>query len=81
MSQRSVEQVIGKLVTDEGFRDRFFADPEGASLRIGVELSPNELDALTRIPSEALMALCMSIDDRICRLHITPQPAFEEGRR
>jgi hypothetical protein len=81
MSQRGVERVVGKLVTDEGFRDRFFDDPAGASLRIGVELSPDELDALKRIRPEALNALCASIDDRICRLHIAPHPEFEERRR
>jgi hypothetical protein len=81
MSQRAVERVVGKLVTDEGFRDQFFADPEWASLRIGAELSPDELDALARISPDALTLLCASIDDRICRLHIAPQPAFEERRR
>jgi hypothetical protein len=81
MSQRAVERVVGKLVTDEGFRNQFFADPEGASVRVGAELSPDELDALTRIPPDALTSLCASIDDRICRLHITPQPTFEERRR
>ena len=54
MSQRSVEQALGKLVTDEGFRDQFFGDRIGASLRAGLELSPEEMDALSRIPRSAL---------------------------
>ncbi len=76
MGQRAVEKTLGRLVTDEGFRDRFFRDPQGATLRIGAELSSEELDALTRIPRAALASLCACLDDRICRLHIPSQPAF-----
>ncbi len=81
MSQRAVEKTLGRLVTDEGFRDLFFRDPQGASLRIGAELSIEELNALTRIPRAALASLCACLDDRICRLHIPSQPLSEEQRR
>jgi hypothetical protein len=50
MSQRSVERVIGRLVTDEAFRRRFGRDP-GTALREmtegGAELTGSELRALT----------------------------------
>ncbi len=81
MSQRAVEKILGRLVTDEGFRDQFFRDPQTASLRIGAELSSEELEALRRIPRSALASLCACLDDRICRLHISSQPVHEEQRR
>jgi len=81
MSQRVVERTIGKLVTDEGFRDAFFRDPEIASLRAGLDLTREELDALSRIPRASLAALSTRLDDRICRLHIPVEPAHEERRR
>ena len=28
MTQQAVERTLGKLLTDENFRDRFFANPE-----------------------------------------------------
>ena len=81
MSQRAVERTLGKLVTDEGFREEFFAHPETASVRAGLNLSRQELEALCRIPWMALMALSARIDGRICRLHIGAEPMPEEQRR
>jgi hypothetical protein len=81
MSQRIVERAVGKLVTDEGFRDAFFRDPMTASAQAGFELSADELDALSRIPQAALAALSARLDDRICRLHIRAEPSREEQRR
>ncbi len=81
MSQRAVERTLGRLVTDEGFRDQFFRNPQDASLRIGADLSSEELEALRQIPRTALARLCACLDDRICRLHISSQAAAEEKRR
>lgn len=81
MSQRIVERAVGKLVTDEGFRDAFFRDPKAASLQAGLELSAEELDALSRIPRPALAALNARLDDRICRLHIRVELTREEQRQ
>ena len=74
MSQRVVERAVGKLVTDEGFRNRFFKDPEQASFFEGFDLSREELEALARIPRAALAALSERLDDRICRLHVPWDP-------
>ncbi len=73
MSQRVVERALGKLVTDEGFREEFFRHPDAACLRAGLDLTREELEALSRISRAALAALCAGLDDRICRLHVTTQ--------
>jgi hypothetical protein len=80
MSQRVVERTVGKLVTDEGFRDAFFRNPTVASLQAGLDLSTDELDALSRIPRAALAALSSRLDNRICRLYISSEPVHEEQR-
>jgi hypothetical protein len=81
MSQRIVERAVGKLVTDEGFRDAFFHDPKAATVHAGLELSGEELDALSRISRAALAALSALLDNRICRLHIPAGPTREEQRQ
>jgi hypothetical protein len=68
MSQSAVEKALGKLITDECFRRRFFKDPAGASFAAGLELSPAELDALSRLSVEAIARFCAHLDHRICRL-------------
>ena len=70
MSQASVERTLGKLITDECFQDRFFKDPARASLCAGLELSPGELDALSRLPKKMLRRFSARLDDRICRLSL-----------
>ena len=55
MSQAAVERTLGKLVTDDGFRRRFFRDPAAVSFAAGLVLSPAEVDALSHLPREALL--------------------------
>ncbi len=74
MSQRVVERAVGKLVTDEGFRNRFFMDPAKACFFEGFDLSQEELEALIKIPKAALADLSERLDDRICRLHVPGEP-------
>jgi len=70
MSQRDVERTLGRLVTDKGFRNDFFLDPARACLRLGIQLSPHEVEALLGVPRAALASLSARLDDRVCRLHI-----------
>jgi len=70
MSQRDVERTLGRLLTDHAFRAEFFLDPARACLQAGIQLTPQEVEALLRTPRPALASLGARLDDRICRLHI-----------
>jgi hypothetical protein len=53
MSQKSVEYVIGRLVTDEALRARFWDDSRSTLMRLqdaGLDLTAGELEALRRTP-------------------------------
>ncbi len=68
MSQGAVEKALGKLLTDDAFRDRFFADPDIASVAVGLTLSQGELEALSHLSPQALVRFSRRLDDRIRRL-------------
>lgn len=80
MSQRHVEQVIGKLVTDEDFRREFSRDPV-ASLRglctCGAELTEVEVRALAGLDPRRVARFAESLDPRLLKCCLR---ASEEGR-
>jgi len=80
MSQRAVEQALGKMLTDSRFREAFLTDPAGAAEGAGLSLTQPELDALTRVPRRALAGLAARLDDRICRLCVDPRPGDPGAR-
>lgn len=68
MSQRNVERILGRLVSDEGFRRRFLADPAAALDEMvgqGGELNPCERRALTAIGRDAVERFAAALDPRI----------------
>jgi hypothetical protein len=70
MSQRSVERVLGRLVTDEGFRRRFAADRAGVLAELdgrGLDLNPCERAALAGLDLAALGRYAEKIDPRLLK--------------
>lgn len=73
MSQCNVERVIGRLVTDDGFRRRFAQDP-GATLRElverGLELNACEERALAALDARRLARFAETLDPRIQKVEV-----------
>ena len=68
MSQRNVERVIGRLVTDEAFRRRFTADPAatlGGVVGDGLDLNDCERRALGALDARALERFADELDPRL----------------
>ncbi len=71
MSQRTVETVIGRLVTDEGFRSRFRDSPAAAIDELvagGTVLTPVERQALLAIDAAACEQLARRMDPRLQKI-------------
>lgn len=68
MGQRSIEILVGRLVTDEELRQRFIAAPL-ETLRLvqqqGLELTAVELDALLASPVSLWTSLAAVLDERL----------------
>jgi hypothetical protein len=78
MSQEAVERTLGKLLTDECFRERFFTTPRVTVWAAGLRLSDIELAALSGLSRSALSSFSASLDHRICRLCPATESSPEE---
>jgi hypothetical protein len=78
MSQHAVERTLGKLLTDESFRERFFTSPRETAWAAGLRLSDIELAALSGLSRSALRSFSASLDPRISRLCLLPESSPEE---
>jgi hypothetical protein len=67
MSQRAVENTLGRLITDAAFRKEFLASPMAVCREFGVDLTTVELNALLRIDLYKVESLAGSMDRRIVR--------------
>jgi hypothetical protein len=70
MSQRSVELVIGRLLTDEELRLRFHQDPIGTLADFterGFELTRGEIDALLQTDAQVWGQTAERINPRLQR--------------
>lgn len=75
MSQRGVEVIVGRLVTDEAFRARFGRDPLGALEDLAqreVDLTPAEIEALAGMSLGAWDAMAELVDPRLQRVSLPP---------
>ena len=78
MTQHAVERTLGKLLTDESFRERFFTAPRVTAWAAGLRLSDVELAALSGTSRSALSSLSAGLDPRICRLRLETEAAPDE---
>ncbi len=73
MSQKTVQLIVGRLVTDEAFRLRFLDAPRdllGALVDEGYDLTAGEIDALVRTDQTLWIDAASRIDSQLqrCRL-------------
>jgi hypothetical protein len=54
MSEEGVKVLMGRLVADDDFRTSFFQDQRLAVRRAGIQLEPNEIQAISKLQPQDL---------------------------
>jgi len=67
MSQATVEQVLGRMITDERFRRLVTTSLEAACLQEGYRLFPSELRLLSGLDMQSIRGLAGRLDPGLCR--------------
>ena len=73
VTQRHIEMVIGRLSTDEEFRERFLSDPQQALaslLEAGTHLTPIEIAALIATDATLWERVARHIDQRLQKVSL-----------
>lgn len=76
MSQRTVQLLIGQIVTDEELRRQFVVEPLATLTALrdqGVDLTGGEIDALVRTDRRIWDAAASRIDPRLQRCSLCPK--------
>ncbi len=74
MAQRSIEILIGRLITDEAFRSAFHRNAPATLTRFmesGYELTPVEITALRATPADLWERVADRIDPRLQKASFT----------
>lgn len=79
MAHRHVESVLGRLATDEAFRDAFRRDARAALLSTGLPLTPTETEAIATSDPALWDEVARHLDPRIQRIALGPPDAGEEA--
>jgi len=57
--------IAGKALADPAFREKLIADPEAAVKEAGIELTPEQLEAIKGMDREQLEAGLADLDERL----------------
>jgi hypothetical protein len=74
VAQRIIEMLIGRLITDEAFREAFVAAPERTLLDLverGLDLSKTEIAALVNTNPQVWARAADALDPRLQKVSLT----------
>ncbi|MEZ5292918.1 MAG: Os1348 family NHLP clan protein [Vicinamibacterales bacterium] len=74
MAHRIIEMLIGRLITDEAFREAFLAHPEAALLDLvekGFDLSRSEIAAVLDTDPALWVQAAERVDPRLQKVRLT----------
>lgn len=70
MSQKGVEGLLGRMVTDKDFRQRFYQEPAATCVAEAMEVTTRELEAVQRLDETHVAEFAKHLDTRIVRASV-----------
>jgi len=67
MAQKAVETLLGRLLTDEDFRRRFFEEPAAVCRQEALDVTSRELEAILAVDEVRFAQFAKQLDARIVR--------------
>jgi hypothetical protein len=64
MAKKSIDELIGQVLTDQTFRAKLLANPEGTLSEAGYELEPEALDAIKKVKPEDIDAMAKDFEQK-----------------
>jgi putative modified peptide len=55
-TSEQISQILGRLGSDDAYREKFLGDPIGAFAEHGVKVDPSEVPAVRTLPSKSALA-------------------------
>jgi len=67
MTQKAVESLLGRLLTDHGFRRRFYEEPATSCRQEALDVTSRELEAVLVVGESLFEEFAHRLDPRIVR--------------
>lgn len=64
MAKKSIDELIGQVLTDQTFRAKLLGDPEGALSEAGYEVEPEVLEAIKKVKPEDIQAMAQDFEQK-----------------
>ena len=80
MSQRGVEGLLGRLITDKDFRERFYEEPAAVCVEEAMEVTARELEAVFALKEPQIEDFSKQLDAHIVRAVVNGEQ-HQSGKR
>ena len=65
MAKKSVDELIGRALTDKAFRDRLLASPDATLREEGYEVGPEVVEAIKSVNPEEINAVAQGVENQL----------------
>ena len=76
-TEQEMNELLGRMITDGGFRDKLMQDPKAAVKEAGYDLTSEQLDQLE---TPEMGELVGAVDERVSKFVLLPGMMADKGR-